>query len=431
MAESPAPLHDARRLLEVRLLVQPAGRGSSLCCRGPAGLRGGDPHYHCRLAPAQPNPRLLNQPLPASCRCWCRWCTAPPSSRPCWRPPSPPRWPNCWVSQPGAAVGGGAGVLTATGACPTPARGTHNSISPGGPGRPNPFCCAPTLPGVVVGKAASADDGGEVAHVCTMAMEVVVALCSTEVRPGAGMVGWVEAGPGLHSGAGRSGALALHACPGQLLCYQLAAAMCAQLPCPAACLYCPFLQICLDPLASKEQQQLEDMPSVAEVGGGRVAEVGGWWKLPGLQSCVGTMHACSAAASCPPGLLPNHAAKSCCLSHYMLRTSLLQAAPLARALLELLPGMGANAQLAHRVLRLLAGAGGCEQVAGNTAATTAVHCMSCPCCASSPPPSVTLPCAPAAPLQSLAARRCAAAQWPHTLQPPARSSLSARRAPLP
>lgn len=40
----------------------------------------------------------------------------------------------------------------------------------------------------------------------------------------------------------------------------------------------------------------------------------------------------------------------------------LQATPMARVLLELLPGMGSNALIAHRVLRLMAGAGKQEDI---------------------------------------------------------------------
>ncbi|KAL4436605.1 hypothetical protein ABPG75_003744 [Micractinium tetrahymenae] len=106
------------------------------------------------------------------------------------------------------------------------------------------------LLGVVVGRLSSHEEGGEAAHVCTMAMEAVVVLCNSEV--------------------------------------------------------------CLDPLAPPKQQQLEDMPSVEE------------------------------------------------------------AMPMARVLLEQLPGMGSNALIAHRVLRLMAGAD-----AGRLAlrrAVVALHC---------------------------------------------------------
>lgn len=46
------------------------------------------------------------------------------------------------------------------------------------------------------------------------------------------------------------------------------------------------------------------------------------------------------------------------LSKLVTRLPMLQAVPMARALLELLPGMGSNAIIAHRVLRLMAGTGG-------------------------------------------------------------------------
>ena len=45
-----------------------------------------------------------------------------------------------------------------------------------------PRSCARRLPGVVVGKLGSADEGAEASHVCTMAMEVLLALCNHEVR---------------------------------------------------------------------------------------------------------------------------------------------------------------------------------------------------------------------------------------------------------
>ena len=114
----------------------------------------------------------------------------------------------------------------------------------------------------------------------------------------------------------------------------------------------------------------------------------------------------------------------------MAPTAALQAAPMARALLELLPAMGGNALIAHRVLRLMADAGGwvggwvgVVVLAGQKQALLAcaainLQPMACSACA-----LTTLPCL----LQRAAAWPCAARWWRFTPQP---QMLSRLRAPL-
>jgi hypothetical protein len=84
------------------------------------------------------------------------------------------------------------------------------------------------------------------------------------------------------------------------------------------------LQVCLDPLLNQAKRQVENMPTVREV----CSDV----CKPSTRSTV----------SChPPRLHDQH----------------MQAISVAKSLLELLPGMGTNATLAHRVLRLMLTAG--------------------------------------------------------------------------
>ena len=151
----------------------------------------------------------------------------------------------------------------------------------------------------MTGKLSSPDESSEALHVCTMAMEAVVVLFNHEVCRCS--VGW---------GASLCGSQDL-----LFLAPPLAVRLC--------------LQVCLNPLASKEQRQLHDMPPVAEV------------------------RCCSVTRGSRPG--------SCCRTKGI-RTARcnsrdVQAVPMARALLELLPGMASIAMIAHRVLRLMAAAG--------------------------------------------------------------------------
>jgi hypothetical protein len=52
-----------------------------------------------------------------------------------------------------------------------------------------------------------------------------------------------------------------------------------------------------------------------------------------------------------------------------------QAAPLAQALLELLPGMGSNAMIAQRILHLMAAAGACMVLHAFALTTMATQCF--------------------------------------------------------